>query len=74
MTAPELPRERYIVDADGKRVAVILDIEDYERMVEAMEDLADIAAVREALKEGGDSIPMEQAFAELYRERGWDTE
>lgn len=73
MTALELPRERYIVDADGKRVAVILDIEDYERMVEAMEDLEDIAAVERSRTDPGQDRDAEEFFDELFRERGWHT-
>jgi hypothetical protein len=30
---------RYIVDENGKRVSIILDIEEYERMVEKLEDI-----------------------------------
>lgn len=30
---------RYIVDENGKRVSIILDIKEYERMVEKLEDI-----------------------------------
>lgn len=39
---------RYITDEDGTRQGVLLDIEDYERLLEAAEELADIAAYDEA--------------------------
>jgi prevent-host-death family protein len=29
---------RYVVDENGKRVGVLLDIEEYERMVEELEE------------------------------------
>jgi PHD/YefM family antitoxin component YafN of YafNO toxin-antitoxin module len=29
----------YIVDENGKRVSIILDIKEYERMVEKLEDI-----------------------------------
>ena len=33
-------REQYVVDSDGKRTAVILPIEQYERLLEDLHDLA----------------------------------
>lgn len=39
---------RYITDADGNRQEVILSVEEYEKLLEAAEELADIAAYDEA--------------------------
>ncbi len=36
-------REQYIVNSEGKRTAVILPIEQYERLLEDLHDLAVIA-------------------------------
>jgi hypothetical protein len=36
--------EQFITDSQGKKVGVILDLETYRRLLEAEEDLADIAA------------------------------
>lgn len=44
--------ERYITDTEGRRTAVVLDIEEYEALVEAAEDAEDARAVdgvREAI-------------------------
>lgn len=64
---------RYIVDEDGKRVSVILPIEEYERMVEKLEDVEDARAadeVRAAVARGKDEfIPYEQAREEIARRR-----
>ena len=64
---------RYIVDENGKRVSVILPIEEYERMVEKLEDIADARAadeVRAAVARGDDEfIPYEQAREEIARKR-----
>ena len=55
---------RYVVDEAGKRVSVILDIEEYERLLGALEDLEDLRAADEALREierGEDElVPWEQ--------------
>jgi PHD/YefM family antitoxin component YafN of YafNO toxin-antitoxin module len=63
---------RYIVDEDGKRVSVILPIEEYERMVEKLEDIEDARAadeVRAAVAHGEDEfIPYEQAMREIREE------
>ena len=60
---------RYVVDENGKHVSVILPVEEYERMVEELEDLEDILAYREAKAalEGGEdeAIPLEQAMREI---------
>ena len=67
---------RYIVDENGKRVSVILPIEEYERMIEELEDFEDILAVqaydraKAELERGEDEvIPWEQAKREIEEER-----
>jgi hypothetical protein len=64
---------RYITDETGKRRGVILDIEEYERLLRALEDLEDLRAADEALREierGKDElIPWEQAKREMEEER-----
>ncbi len=62
---------RYIVDENGKRVSVVLPIEAYERLIEALEDLEDARAVdevRAAIARGEDEfVPYEQARKEAKR-------
>jgi PHD/YefM family antitoxin component YafN of YafNO toxin-antitoxin module len=64
---------RYIVDENGKRVSIILPIEEYERLIEILEDLEDVRAYDEAraeLERGEDEvIPWEQARKEIEEER-----
>ena len=60
---------QYVVDENGKRVGVMLPIEEYERLVEELEELEDIVAYREAraaLKRGEDeAVPLNQAMQEI---------
>jgi hypothetical protein len=60
---------RYIIDENGKRVSVILDIQEYERLLEELEVLEDIRAYDEAkaaLERGEDEvIPLDQAMREI---------
>ncbi|MCA1728649.1 MAG: type II toxin-antitoxin system Phd/YefM family antitoxin [Actinobacteria bacterium] len=60
---------RFVVDENGKRVAVLLDIKEYERMVEELEELEDARAaaeVRAAIERGEEElIPFDQAMQEI---------
>lgn len=56
---------RYVTDERGKRVAVILEMEQYEAMIEAVEELEDIRAFDSAKASGDESIPVEQALREI---------
>lgn len=67
---------RYVVDENGKRVSVILDVEEYERIVEELEEFEDILArqaydrARAELERGDDEIiPWEQAKREIKEQR-----
>lgn len=65
-----------MVDENGKRVGVLLDVEEYERMVEGLEEFEDILARRAydeakaALENGDDElVPWEPAKREIEEER-----
>lgn len=76
MAMPEEARNeniQYVTDKDGKRVGVILGIEEFERIMEELEELEDARAAEEARREiesGEDEfIPWEQAKREIEEER-----
>jgi hypothetical protein len=50
--------ERYIVDQDGKRIAVILSIDEYERLLEVLEEHDEIRAFDEAIASGNEEVPL----------------
>jgi PHD/YefM family antitoxin component YafN of YafNO toxin-antitoxin module len=54
---------RYVVDENGKRVSVILPVEEYERMLEELEELEDLRLYDEAKaeieREGSEVVPLE---------------
>jgi PHD/YefM family antitoxin component YafN of YafNO toxin-antitoxin module len=66
-------RPRYIVDEKGKKVAVVLEIAEYERLIDRLEELSETVAYLDAKLEGGEAIPLDQAMEEIERERGWRT-
>jgi PHD/YefM family antitoxin component YafN of YafNO toxin-antitoxin module len=61
--------ERYLVDGEGNRVAVVLDLETYRRLLEAEEELEDIRAYDAAKSVNDEAIPFDQALAEIEAER-----
>lgn len=55
--------ERVLLHRHGKDVAALISAEDLA-LLEALEDRMDLQAVREALKDGGRSIPWSKLKAE----------
>lgn len=51
----------------GRPAAVVVSPERYEELLDALEELEDIAAYDAAQQEGGDNIPWEQVRVDL----GW---
>ena len=62
-------KERYVVDESGTRISVLLDIEDYQRLLEELEELDCLRAYDAAKASAGRAIPFEQAIAELEQRR-----
>ena len=60
---------RYVVDENGKRVSVILPVEEYERLLEELEELENIRLYDEAKaeieREGSEVVPLERAMREI---------
>ncbi len=63
----------FVTDADGKRTGVLLDLETYEQLLDAWEELDDIRAydAAKARIDAGEEevIPWDQALAEIEAER-----
>ncbi|MBW4493655.1 MAG: type II toxin-antitoxin system Phd/YefM family antitoxin [Oscillatoria princeps RMCB-10] len=62
-------KERYVVDENGTPVGVLLDIEDYRQLLDALEELEAIRAYDAAKSSGDEAIPFEDAIAEIDRQR-----
>jgi hypothetical protein len=62
-------KERFIVDENGQRIGVLLDIEDYQRLLEELEELEAIRAYDAAKASGDEVLPLEQALAEIEKDR-----
>lgn len=65
----ELARtEAVFLERYGRRAAVLVSPERYEKLVAALEDAEDLAAFDAAMDEEGPNIPWEQAKTDL----GWE--
>lgn len=63
------PKHQFVVDENGKKKAVILDIAEYQKLVEEAEELEAIRAYDAAKAAGDEAIPFEQAISEIERDR-----
>jgi hypothetical protein len=63
------PKERFIVDENAQRIGVLLDIEDDQRLLEALEELEAIRAYDAAEASRDEVLPLEQALAEIEKDR-----
>jgi PHD/YefM family antitoxin component YafN of YafNO toxin-antitoxin module len=62
-------KERFLVDENDHRIGVLLDMEDYEHILEELEELESIRAFDEARASGEKPIPFEQALKEIEQQR-----
>lgn len=58
---------KYVVDDNGSRVGVVLNIGDYEKLLQEAEGLEGIRAFDQAKASGEEPIPFEQALSEIER-------
>ncbi|RZS98020.1 hypothetical protein [Cecembia calidifontis] len=63
-------RTQFITDDHGKKLAVILPIKDYNKMVDDLEEFEDIKLYDAAKKGKQEFIDAEQAFREIEKKRG----
>ena len=62
-------KTQFITDDKGKKLAVILPIEDYNEMIENLEELEDIKLYDKAKKDKDEALPIDEAFKLIEQER-----
>jgi len=62
-------KEKYVTDDQGNRIAVLLEVEEYRRLLEALEELESIRAYDAAVAVREEAIPFDKAVEELKRDR-----
>jgi hypothetical protein len=64
-----LKPKRFVTDRRGKKIAVVLAIEDYKKLLAEIEELDSIRAYDAAKASGEEPIPFEKATQEIERSR-----
>jgi hypothetical protein len=62
-------REQYVVDQNGNRTAVLLDVKYYQELLAALEEIESIRAYDEANASNDETIPFSLATEEIERQR-----
>lgn len=60
---------QYITDNTGKKISVVLPLEDFKAIMEELEALEDIKLYDEAKKSNEPSIPIDDAFKMIEAKR-----
>lgn len=60
---------QYLTDKKGKKTAVVLPIDKYNKLIEQLEDLHDVKLFDVAMKNKGKSIPIDEAFTMIESQR-----
>ncbi len=62
-------KEKYIVNDKGRKVNVVLDVEDYKHICKDLEELDAIRTYDRVKESEGEVIPFEQAIKEIEENR-----
>ena len=62
-------RQQFIEDSQGKRIAVLMPIEQYDKMMEQLEEIDDVRSYDAAKAEEDEVIPFDQAVREIEEGR-----
>lgn len=60
-------KERYVVDQQGRKTAVVLDLKEYKRLLEWLETLEDMLDLDEAVRRARHFRDYQQIRQELKR-------
>ncbi len=58
-------KEQYIVDTNGRKIAVQIPLEFFDQLIADSEELEDIKEYRKAKIHKSEPVPFEQAFHEI---------
>jgi plasmid maintenance system killer protein len=62
-------KAQFITDGSGKKIAVVLPVKTFEKMLEDLEELEDIRLYDEAERHPGKGVPMMEAFKRIEGKR-----
>lgn len=58
-------KEHFVIDENGTRTAVLIDVEYYQKLLDALEELESIRAYDEAKESGDEIVSFDQAVQEI---------
>ena len=61
--------EKYVTDKQGNRIGILLDIEEYQRLLEELDELEAIKAYDNAILSDDEEIPFEVVVTEIESNR-----
>ena len=64
-------QENFVIDNNGRKIAVQVPIKTYEKLVADSEELDEIKEYRKEKAHKGDAIPFDQAFREIEEVIRW---
>lgn len=62
-------KQQFITDNQGKNIAVLLPIKEYNKLIDELEELEDIKLYDKAKADNEPSIPIDEAFKLIEQER-----
>jgi hypothetical protein len=62
-------KQQFIEDKQGNRIAVLMPIDQYNKILEQLEEIDDIRSYDAAKAEKDEIIPFDQAVNEIEKER-----
>jgi len=62
-------RERYITDSEGNRLGVVLSLEEYQHLLDELEELNEIRAYDAAKQSNDEVLSFEQATTDIESQR-----
>lgn len=60
---------QFLTNKDGEKIAVVITVDEYAKILEQLEELEDIRAYDEAKASGESPIPLQKALDEIERDR-----
>ncbi len=58
-------QELYLVDKQGNRIGIVLDIEAYQKLLDELEELESLHAFDMAKADDDEAVPLEHAITEI---------
>jgi hypothetical protein len=62
-------KTQFITDDKGRKVSVIMPLRDYNKIMEELEELADLRSYDEAKASNEESVPFDLAIEEIENKR-----